>query len=216
MKNSQLVEEDQPIYKLKTQGASVLTNRELLYLILGEAGNNILQTVQNNLKELGKISLSDIMKNKGIGETKASSLIAAIELGKRRQISEILDKPTVKSSRDIAEFLKLKLQDYQKEVFAVLFLNRANKINHFEIVSEGGITGTVADPRVILKLALEKNAVNIILSHNHPSGNLRPSRADEQLTTKIKEAARYFDISVLDHIIVSEEGYYSFVDDGLI
>lgn len=101
-------------------------------------------------------------------------------------------------------------------MFAVLFLNRANKINHFEIISEGGITGTVADPRVILRKALEEDAVNIILCHNHPSGSLKPSRADEQLTAKIKEAARYLDITVLDHIIVSEDGYYSFADEGLI
>jgi DNA repair protein RadC len=101
-------------------------------------------------------------------------------------------------------------------VFAVLFLNRANKINHFEIVSEGGITGTVADPRIILRKALEHDAVNIILCHNHPSGSLKPSRADEQLTVKIKEAARFFDIVVVDHIIVSEVGYFSFADEGIL
>ncbi len=111
---------------------------------------------------------------------------------------------------------KAKLKDYRHEVFAVMFLNRANKVNHFEIVSEGGITGTVADPRVILRKALEQDAVNIILCHNHPSGSLKPSRADEQLTAKIKEAARFLDIAVLDHIIVSEDGYYSFADEGLL
>jgi DNA repair protein RadC len=127
-----------------------------------------------------------------------------------------LGKPVVSSSADIAEYLKTKLKDYRHEVFAVLFLNRANKINHFEIVSEGGITGTVADPRIILRKALEQDAVNIILCHNHPSGSLKPSRADEQLTAKIKEAARFIDITVLDHIIVSEDGYYSFADEGVL
>ncbi|HLF45079.1 MAG TPA: JAB domain-containing protein, partial [Chitinophagaceae bacterium] len=109
-----------------------------------------------------------------------------------------------------------RLKDYNHEVFAVLFLNRANKINHFEIISEGGITGTVADPRIILKKALEENAVNIVLCHNHPSGSLKPSRTDEELTLKIKEAAKYFDITVLDHLIVSDAGYFSFADEGIL
>jgi len=122
----------------------------------------------------------------------------------------------VKTSSDIASYLQTKLKDFRHEVFAVLYLNRANKINHFEIISEGGITGTVADPRIILRKALEEDAVNLILCHNHPSGSLKPSRADEQLTTKIKEAARFLDITVLDHIIVSDDGYYSFADEGLI
>ncbi|HEX8358118.1 MAG TPA: JAB domain-containing protein, partial [Segetibacter sp.] len=108
------------------------------------------------------------------------------------------------------------LQYKKREVFAVVFLNRSNKINHYEIISEGGITGTVADPRIILKKALEHNAVSIVLCHNHPSGNLKPSRQDQELTAKIKEAANYFDIKVMDHIIVSEEGYYSFADDGML
>ena len=122
----------------------------------------------------------------------------------------------IRQSRDTAEFLRARLKDSPIEKFAVLFLNRANKVNHFQVVSEGGITGTVADPRHILKTALEHNAVNLILCHNHPSGSLRPSRADEELTLKIKEAARLLDITVLDHIIVSEEGYYSFADEGLL
>ena len=122
----------------------------------------------------------------------------------------------VTTSNDIAGYLQATLKDYRHEVFAVIFLNRANKINHFEIISEGGITGTVADPRIILRKALEEDAVSIILCHNHPSGSLKPSRADEELTTKIKEAARYFDIRVMDHIIVSENGYYSFADEGIL
>ena len=156
------------------------------------------------------------MKIKGIGAAKAVTIVAALEVGRRRRASSSLNKIIIGSSNDIAEYLKVKLKDYRHEVFAVLFLNRANKINHFEIVSEGGITGTVADPRVILRKALEQDAVNIILCHNHPSGSLKPSRADEQLTAKIKEAARFLDIAVVDHIIVSEDGYYSFADEGIL
>jgi DNA repair protein RadC len=143
-------------------------------------------------------------------------IAAALELGRRRQASKPLDKPSIRDSTEIAAYLKAILQDYRLEIFAVVFLNRANKINHFEIISQGGITGTVADPRIILKKALEMDAVNIILCHNHPSGSLKPSRADEELTAKIKEASSYFDIKVLDHIIVSEEGYFSFADRGIL
>ena len=127
-----------------------------------------------------------------------------------------MKKQIVTSSADVANYLQTLLKDYKHEVFAVLFLNRANKINHFQIISEGGITGTVADPRIILKKALEEDAVSIILCHNHPSGSLKPSRADEELTFKIKEAAKYFDIKVLDHLIVSDDGYYSFADEGIL
>jgi DNA repair protein RadC len=116
----------------------------------------------------------------------------------------------------VASYLQAVLKDYRFEVFAVVFLNRANKINHFEIISQGGITGTVADPRIILKKALDEDAVNLILCHNHPSGNLKPSRADQELTLKIKEAVKYFDIRLLDHIIVSVEGYFSFADEGIL
>jgi DNA repair protein RadC len=165
---------------------------------------------------LGKLNVKELMKIKGIGEAKAITIAAALELGRRRQASISLEKAVVSSSGDIANYLQSKLKDYRREVFAVLFLNRANKVNHFEIVSEGGITSTIADPRVILKKALEEDAVSIILCHNHPSGSIRPSRADEELTRKIKEAACYLDIKVLDHIIVSDDGYYSFADEGII
>jgi DNA repair protein RadC len=128
----------------------------------------------------------------------------------------VLENITIKSSREIASYLKTVLQDFQYEVFAVIFLNRANKIKHFEIVSKGGIAGTVADPRIILKKAILEEASSIILSHNHPSGNVKPSKADEEITQKIKQAAALVDIKVLDHIIVSDEGYFSFADEGLL
>jgi DNA repair protein RadC len=206
-------------------GAESLSNSELLAILIHhgnkektavDLAKEVLKLGKDNLGELGKLSIKELMKLKGIGEAKAITIAAALELGRRRENTSPRDKTLIKSSQDIARFLQLKFQDYRHEVFAVLFLNRANKINHFEIVSEGGITGTVADPRIILRKALEQDAVNIILCHNHPSGSLKPSRADEQLTVKIKEAARFLDIVVLDHLIVSEDGYYSFADEGMI
>jgi DNA repair protein RadC len=217
--------DERPREKLLAHSAEVLSNSELLAILINHGTKNksaiqlpkeILEAGKNNLQELGKRSVKELTKIKGIGEAKAITIVAAMELGRRRQASDALEKKTIASSSDIASFLQSKIKDNRREVFAVLFLNRANKINHFEIISEGGITGTVADPRIILKKALEEDAVNIVLAHNHPSGSLKPSRADEELTNKIKEAARYFDIRVLDHIIVSNLGYYSFADEGLL
>lgn len=221
----QWAKDDRPREKLLLKGAETLSNSELLAILIQngmrqksavELGKEILRLGKDNLNELGKLTVRELMKVKGIGQAKAITIAAALELGRRRQATASLEKPVVTTSNDIATYLRSLLKDYRREVFAVLFLNRANKINHFEIVSEGGITGTVADPRVILKKALEEDAVTIILCHNHPSGNLRPSRADEELTYKIKEAARYLDIRVADHIIVSDEGYYSFADEGML
>jgi DNA repair protein RadC len=217
--------DDRPREKLLTKGAEALSDSELLAILINngskeksavELAKEILKLGKDNLVELGKLSLNDLMKIKGIGEAKAITIAAALELGRRRQGAAVLNKTVLRQSGDIARYLQTILKDYQHEVFAVLFLNQANKVNHFEIISEGGITGTVADPRIILKKALAENAVNIILCHNHPSGSLKPSRADEELTQKIKEAAKYLDITVMDHIIVSEAGYYSFADEGLL
>ena len=217
--------DDRPREKLLWGGAENLSNSELLAILIRngtekktavDLAKEVLRLGKDNLGELGKLSLKELMKIKGMGEAKAITLAAALELGRRRQAAAPLEKTVIATSRDIADYLQAKLKDLRREVFAVLFLNRANKVNHFEIVSEGGITGTVADPRIILRKALEEDAVNIILCHNHPSGSLRPSRADEELTRKIKEAARLLDISVIDHLIVSENGYYSFADEGLL
>ncbi len=217
--------DDRPREKLLSSGAENLSHSELLAILIHngtrektavDLAKEVLKLGKDNLAELGKLTVKELMKIKGIGEAKAITIAAALELGRRRQATAALEKSVVSNSGDIARFLQTKLKDHRREVFGVLFLNRANKINHFEIVSEGGITGTVADPRVILRKALEQDAVNIILCHNHPSGSLKPSRADEQLTAKIKEAAGYLDIKVLDHIIVSEDGYYSFADEGLL
>jgi len=217
--------DEQPREKMIQQGAAALSNTELLAILIRsgtpkdsalELARQILQLCNQNLDELGKLSLKTLQQIKGIGDTKAVSIAAAIELGRRRQSAGYLEKPVIKSSNDIANYLRVVLKDYPYEVFAVVFLNRANKINHFEIISKGGITGTVADPRIIMKKALEEEATSIVLSHNHPSGNLKPSHADEDLTHKIKNAASLFDIKVLDHIIVSDEGYFSFADEGIM
>ncbi len=217
--------DERPREKLLSLGPEALSQSELLAILINHGSRDktavdlakeVLELGKGNLNELGKVPIKQLMTLNGIGEAKAVSIAAALELGRRRQATAALEKPVMTSSMDIADFLRPKLKDYRHEVFAVLFLNRANKLNLFKIVSEGGITGTVADPRIILKTALEENAVNIVLCHNHPSGSLKPSRADEELTRKIKEAARFFDITVLDHIIVSEDGYFSFADDGLL
>jgi DNA repair protein RadC len=218
--------DDRPREKLALKGANTLSNSELLAILINigtpeksavELAKELLDAVDNNILRLAKLSVKDLinLKIKGLGPAKAITIAAALELGIRRNMADN-KKETVQSSKDVALYLQAQLQYKKHEVFAVVFLNRANKINHFEIISEGGITGTVADPRIILKKALEHDAVSLVLSHNHPSGNLRPSRQDQELTTKIKEASNYFDIKVLDHIIVSEEGYYSFADEGIL
>lgn len=221
----QWAKDDRPREKLLLKGAEALSDSELLAILIVngtrsktaiDLAKEILILGKNNLPELGKLTVKELMKIKGIGEAKAITIVAALELGRRRQAMNYREKAVMTSSNDVANYLQSLLKDYRHEVFAVLFLNRANKINHFEIVSEGGITGTVADPRIILKKALEEDAVGIILCHNHPSGSLKPSSADEELTKKIKEAAKFFDIKVLDHLIVSDAGYYSFSDEGIL
>lgn len=217
--------DDRPREKLLIKGCSALSNSELLAIIINngtkdksaiELAQEVLRCGKNCLNELGKINVKELTRIKGIGKAKAISIVAAMELGRRRQGLVSREKAVVTSSREVASYLQTSLRDYKHEVFGVVFLNRSNKVNHFQIISEGGITGTIADPRIILKKALEEDAVSLILCHNHPSGSLRPSKADEDLTYKIKEAAKYFDIKVIDHLIVSDDGYYSFADEGLI
>ncbi|MBL0136163.1 MAG: DNA repair protein RadC [Chitinophagaceae bacterium] len=222
---TQWAKTERPREKLLSTSPEHLSDSELIAILLHhgtrdksavDLAREVLLLGDNNLHELGRLSIKDFMNIKGIGEAKAITIAAALELGRRREANPIKEKKLVTESRDIAGFLKARLQDLSYEVFAVIFLNRANRIIHFEIISRGGITGTVADPRIILKKALEEEAVSIILCHNHPSGNLKPSRADELLTQKIKEAALLLDMRVLDHIIVSEMGYYSFADEGVL
>ena len=217
--------DDRPREKMLAKGCGALSNSELLAILINngnkeksalDIAKDILKIGHDNLNELGKLSLKELQKIKGIGVAKAITITAALELGRRRHSTDILNKKTVSTSKEIADYLKNILKDYNHEVFAVVFLNRANKIKSFQILSIGGLTGTIADPRIILKKAIEEEATAIVLSHNHPSGNLRPSLADEDITYKIKQAAAYLDIKVIDHIIVSEEGYFSFADEGMM
>lgn len=218
--------EDQPREKLLLKGAETLSNAELLAILINngnktntalEIAMQLMQNVHNNLNGLSNLSIAEMLNFQinGLGKSKAVTIAAALELGVRRNMA-INKKQTVKQSSDVAAYLQAELGHKQMESFVVVYLNRANHIIRQEIISEGGITGTVADPRIILKKALDHHAVSIILCHNHPSGNLKPSKADEQLTNKIKNAAAFLDIQVMDHIIVSEEGYYSFADEGLM
>ena len=217
--------DDRPREKLLVKGRESLSDSELLAILINSGNKNksavelakeVLAMGKNNLNELGKVSLKELMKIKGIGEAKAITLAAALELGRRRQAGANLNKTIIRSSGELAEFLKTILKDYSYEVFGVVYLNKANKINHFEIISKGGMTSTIVDPRILFKKALEAEATSLVLCHNHPSGSLKPSRMDEEITAKIKEAAKFLDITVLDHLIVSDEGYFSFADEGLL
>lgn len=217
--------DDQPREKLLTLGAARLSNAELLAILIRkgnrqknalELARDVMRAAKDDLADLGKLAVEDITHATGMGQVAAISLVAALELGRRRQAAELGEKKRFVSSRDVAEWLQIKLKDLPNEVFGLVLLNRANKILHFEIISEGGITATIADPRIILKKALTGNATSMILCHNHPSGSLKPSRADEELTRKLVQAAGLLDIRVLDHLIVSDSGYYSFADEGLI
>ena len=217
-------EEDRPREKLMLKGSPALSDAELLAILIGSGTRGesavdvckaILKNVHNNLNELGKLSISDLRKYKGIGEAKAITIVAALELAKRRRTAEVKEKEKISGSKDVYEYFH-HLADLHNEEFWVMFLNRANKIISTQKLSQGGITGTVADIRLILKSALDSFATGIILCHNHPSGNLSPSVEDKELTQKVKQTAKLLDISVLDHVIVSEGGYFSFADEGIL
>lgn len=217
--------DDRPREKLLTKGKESLSDSELLAILINSGSGNesalevakkVLRLGADNLDELGKLSIKELKSVKGIGEAKAVTLIAALELGRRRQGTAILEKKRLFSSSELASFLKASLKDYPYEVFAVVFLNLSNKVKHFEVISKGGISHTIVDPRIIFLKALEVQATSLVLCHNHPSGSLRPSREDVALTAKLKSAGQLLDIKVVDHLIVSDEGYYSFADDGMI
>jgi DNA repair protein RadC len=222
--------DDQPREKLLSKTPFSLSDAELLAILIRtgtadhsavDLGREILKLGRNSLNELGKLTVRELMSIKGIGPAKAIAIAAALEIGRRRQAPISLDmgrkhKPMVRCSREVATYLQGLLRDFNHEVFAVIFLNRAGRVAHFETVSKGGINGTVVDPRLIMKQALQENAASLILCHNHPSGRLEPSQADKELTQKLKNASKYFDIKLLDHIIVSDEGYFSFADEGIL
>lgn len=218
-------EEDRPREKLLLKGRQHLSDAELLAIVLGSGSRNetavalaqrMLNDVKNNLNELGKRSVNDLQKFKGVGEAKAISVVAALELGRRRQLSEVIEKPQVTNSHDAYIGLSAALSDLQHEVFYILLLNRANRITGTVQISSGGVSGTIVDAKVLFRKALEGNAVSIILGHNHPSGNLKPSQADIDLTKKLIRAGQTLDIGVLDHLIIGDKGYYSFADEGMM
>ena len=217
--------EDRPREKLLSKGLSSLTDAELIAILIGsgiknesavELAKKILKAVKNNLNELGKLTVEDLMASKGIGEARAITIIAALELGRRRKRADIMEKKKISGSKDVFEFFQPVLADLPYEEFWILLLNRSNKIIEKFKISQGGISGTVIDVRMILKNAIEKLASSIILCHNHPSGNLQPSEADKKITTKLKDAAMIMDMQVLDHLIITDSSFYSFADEGIL
>jgi len=218
-------EDDRPREKLLLKGKSALSNAELIALLLGsgtrhesavDLAKRILDQNGHNLAELSRLQLNDLQKFKGIGLAKGVTIIAALELGNRKRNQDALVKEKVSGSRDVFELFHGELADAQYECFWVLLLNRANRVIRKINISEGGISGTVADPKKIYKMALDHNASSIILCHNHPSGNTQPSEADIRLTRKLKDAGLLLDLPVLDHLIIGGEAYFSFADEGMI
>jgi len=218
-------EEDRPREKLMLKGRSVLSDSELVALLISsgnsrqsavELSKDILKSVDNNLNNLAKLTVIDLMKFEGIGEAKAISIAAALELGRRRRSEEVSKKKKISASKDVFNAMSVHLQDLPHEEFWVVLLDRANHIIKKAEISKGGVSGTVADSKIIYKLAIENLASAIILCHNHPSGNLNPSEADVKLTEKVKKAGEIMEIPVLDHIIISDQGYFSFADEGMI
>ncbi|WP_461453312.1 RadC family protein [Mucilaginibacter sp.] len=218
-------EEDRPREKLSGQGRRALTDAELIAILIGsgnrdesavELSKRILAHYENDLNILGRASIEELSKFKGIGEAKAISIIAALEIGRRRNDTEEKLPEFVTGSREAYNFLKRFLVDLPHEEFWVLMLSQNCKILGKELISKGGINATIADPKIIFSAALRYSAVNIMLTHNHPSGSLKPSQQDIELTKKIASAGRLLDIKVLDHLIITDSSYYSFADEGVI
>lgn len=218
-------EDERPREKMLLKGASALSDAELLAILISsgtkkrsalDLGREILASAQNDLHELGRLSVHELQKTKGIGAARAITIAAALEIGRRRQLATGLQRPSIGHSADAADILIPLLRDLGHEAFFVIYLNQASMVLRCEQVSNGGLTGTVADIRIILKNALLYNAAKLIIAHNHPSGNLTPSSADKELTRKLKEAAEWMDIKLLDHLIVAGTNYLSMADEGII
>ncbi|MGI8891894.1 MAG: RadC family protein [Bacteroidia bacterium] len=218
-------ESDRPREKLLEKGSHVLTDAELLAIIIGSGSRSetavelcqkILKEKNNDLYELSRMTVSELTRFKGIGAAKAISIVAALELGRRRRETIAPKKEKITCSKDVVDILQPVLGDLVKEEFWIILLNRANIVIGKKRISEGGVAGTVADSKIIFKEAVDKLASSIILSHNHPSGNVKPSDADLKLTKRLKEAGQIFEIPVLDHIIITQNSFYSFADEGLM
>jgi DNA repair protein RadC len=215
--------DDRPREKLLAKGKSVLSDAELIAILIGSGNRQesavalskrILQSVNGNINELAKLSVEKLTTFKGIGEAKAISIITGLELGKRRQLEIALEKPKIASSKDVFNLMQPIIGDLPHEEFWVLFLNNSNKVLVKEQISKGGLTATIVDIRLVFKRALELASVGVIACHNHPSGKLQPSKADKDLTQKIKRAGVTLDIKLLDHLVVTEKGYFSFADEN--
>ena len=216
---------DQPREKLRDKGKAVLSDAELVAILIGSGNREesavalckrVLASVDNNLSELGKLSIKQLMQFKGIGEAKAITIAAALELGRRRRGEEALIKKKITSSVSVFELMQPIIGELPHEEFWIVYLNNSNKVIQKNQLSKGGITGTLVDVRLALKNALEVGATGIILAHNHPSGTLKPREADKQLTKKLKTAGDSLDIKVLDHLIITEKAYFSFADENLL
>jgi DNA repair protein RadC len=217
-------EDDKPREKLMLKGKSSLSDAELIAILIGSGSRNesavglskrILASVDNNLNALGKLSITQLMNFKGIGEAKAISIISALELGRRRRTEDAVELTKISSSKMIFEIMQPIIGELPHEEFWIVYLNNSNKIISKSQLSKGGITGTLVDVRLVFKMALEMGATGLILCHNHPSGTLIPSDADKQITRKLKLAGESLEIKVLDHLIVTEANYFSFVDEGI-
>lgn len=217
--------EDRPREKLLLKGIESLSDAELLAILIGsgtkeisavEVSREILRSAGNNLHELGKTNIGELMKIKGIGKAKALIIMASLELGRRRNRTDVINRQKISSSKDAFSFFHSLLCDLTHEEFWVLILNRSNQVIDKVRISQGGISGTIIDTRLILKYAIEKLASGLILCHNHPSGNIQPSEPDKRITDKIKTAATFMEINLLDHLIIADKNYYSFADEGLL
>ena len=218
-------DDDKPREKLMSKGAEALSDAELIAILFGsgyasfsavDLARSILKKVQNNLNLLAKLQIKELEQFKGIGPAKAIALIAALELGKRRQFTDVLERKILNSSKEAAMFLIPLLQDYEQEKMYVLYLNNANSIVGQEFISSGGLTSTIVDVKFIMRNALQHLACKIIIAHNHPSGSLKPSVSDKNATQPVKEAGKLLDIQLVDHLIISDQGYFSFADTGLL
>ena len=218
-------EDDRPREKLLSKGKNALSDAELIAILIGSGNREesavglaqrILTFTSNNLNQLGKLSVNDLTQFKGIGEAKAITIITALELGRRRRLEEALERPKIGSSKAVYEIMQPILGELNHEEFWVLYLNNSNKIIHKNQLSSGGITGTLVDIRILFKKALELSSVAVILCHNHPSGSLKPSKSDLDLTKKIQQAGKSLDIKILDHLLITEKAYFSFADSNLI
>ncbi|TKC05596.1 DNA repair protein RadC [Pedobacter polaris] len=218
-------EADRPREKLLLQGRRQLTDAELIAILIG-SGNRIETAVdlskrilgfyQNDLTKVAKLSVKELSKFKGIGEAKALAIVAALELGRRRKETEMQRRQKIDSSRDAYLILKAEFEDLPHEEFWVLLLNRANFVMSKQFISKGGQSGTVVDPKIIFKIAIENNAASIVLAHNHPSGNLKASSADISITKKLVQSGLLLEIPIYDHLIITDHSYLSLADEGLM